>query len=64
MFPHKNNVEEARAKIDDLPDTRPQHVGDTLDPENEQDNAEQEEEGVVIDTTIVVVQSAEDCNRL
>ena len=49
LFPHKNNVEVARATIELLPEQRPQHIGDLIDPENEKDNEDQETEGVLPD---------------
>lgn len=46
LFPMKNDVEEARAMMEELPDTRTQHIGDSLDPENEKDNEDQADEGI------------------
>ena len=46
LFPLKNDVEEARAILEDLPDNRTQHIGDVLDAENEHDNEEQAAEGI------------------
>ena len=40
IFPHKNNVEAARAVVENLSNPRPTHIGDHLDPENEQENEE------------------------
>ena len=40
IFPHKNNVEAARAVLENLSNPRPTHIGDHLDPENEQENEE------------------------
>ena len=47
LFPHKDGVQEARAMIEDLPEQRPSHIGDQLDPENEQANEDQEASGEV-----------------
>ena len=50
LFPEINNVEIARAILDDLTeDQRPCHIGDVLDNQNEQDIEEQNFEGVVPD---------------
>ena len=45
VFPFKNNVEEAQAILEEFPDDRPSHLGDNLDPENQQANEDQAEEG-------------------
>ena len=45
LFPEMNNVEMARALIEDFPITRPSHIGEALDPQNEQDNEDQNFEG-------------------
>ena len=47
LFPFKRHVEEARDLLKDLPDSRPQHLCDQLDPENEMENAELAAEGIV-----------------
>ncbi len=49
IFPHKNNIEEARATVQNLPDQRVHHIGDTIDPTNEQENADLITEGFVED---------------
>ena len=46
LFPLKNDVEEARAMVEAVPDARTQHVGDDLDPENEKENEDQADEGL------------------
>ena len=38
LFPHKNNVEEARALMETLPNTRPTHTVDDLDAESQLEN--------------------------
>ena len=48
LFPHKNNIEEAREKLAEL-DTRPQHIGDLIDSENQKENEDQLDEGFSID---------------
>ena len=50
LFPEKNNVELARAIVEDMddPDQRPSHIGDQLDAQNEQEN----EDGVAIGTSV------------
>lgn len=50
IFPEKNNVELARAIVEDMddPDQRPSHIGDQLDAQNEQEN----EEGEAIGTSV------------
>ena len=46
LFPEMNNVELARAIMEEcLEDNRPSHIGDLLDNQNEQDEAEQQFEG-------------------
>ena len=45
LFPLKNDVEEARAMVEEVPDSRSQHIGDVLDAENEKDNEDQAVEG-------------------
>ena len=49
LFPHRNNVEEARAVLETLPEQRPQHIGDQLDAENELENDEPEMDDEVQD---------------
>ena len=50
LFPFKNNVEEARAMMENMPSERAEHVGDNLDPELEHENEDQEAEGFVEET--------------
>ena len=46
MFPEMNNVELARTIMEEYPeDIRPSHIGDLIDNQNEQDEAEQQFEG-------------------
>ena len=45
LFPHKNNVEAARAVLENFANPRSIHIGDELDPENEQMNEESAKEG-------------------
>ena len=46
LFPEMNNVEMARALMEEcLDENRPSHIGDLLDNQNEQDEAEQQFEG-------------------
>ena len=40
LFPFRNSVIQARAAMENFPDTRPSHIGDDLDPENEKENEE------------------------
>jgi ATP-dependent DNA helicase PIF1 len=54
LFPFKNNVEEAQQAIADLQEHRPQHIGDTLDAEAEQDNADDQAEGMLEDVSFAV----------
>ena len=46
LFPLQKAVEEARAMVEDVPDSRTLHIGDDLDPENEKDNEDQADEGL------------------
>ena len=46
LFPLQNDVEEARAMMEEVSDSRTQHIGDILDAENEKDNEDQLAEGV------------------
>ena len=50
LFPHRNNVEEARAVIDCLPDNHSAHIGDTIDAAHEQSNIDAGEEGFQADS--------------
>ena len=45
LFPHRNNVEEARAAIECLSDFHASHIGETIDPSLEQSNRDAAEEG-------------------
>ena len=45
LFPHKNNVEEARAVVEEFAEQRPEHMGDVLDPELQKGNEEDSAEG-------------------
>ena len=47
LFPFKNIVEESRGLLQEVPDCRPQHIGDQLDPEAEMENAEHAVEGII-----------------
>ena len=49
LFPHRKSVNEARAVLENFPDSRPSHIGDELDPENEKDNQESTVEGLAED---------------
>ena len=49
LFPNRKAVEEGRAILENFADPRPSHIGDTLDPENEQANEEAAREGLVED---------------
>ena len=42
-------MEEARAIVADLPDQKPQHIGDLIDAENVRENEDQELEGATAD---------------
>ena len=49
LFPNRNNVEEARAAVEAVGDTRPVHIGDDIDAEYEQNMDDQGLEGMVED---------------
>ena len=49
LLPFTNNVEEARAMLEEMPSIRAEHIGDILAPQLEQDIEEQAAEGVLLD---------------
>ena len=49
LFPHANAVNESRAVLENFADTRPSHIADALDPEDEKDKEEGEMEGLMED---------------
>ena len=46
LFPLQNDVEEARAMMEEVSDSRTMHIGDVLDAENQKDNEDQMAEGM------------------
>ena len=46
LFPEMNNVELARAVLEEFSDSRPSHIGDALDAQNAQDLDDQQMEGL------------------
>ena len=49
LFPEMNNVEMARAVLEEFTDQRPAHIGDAIDAQNVQDQEDQNMEGIHID---------------
>ena len=49
LFPEMNNVEMARAVLEEFTEIRPSHIGDVIDAQNAQDQEDQQFEGIQLE---------------